>query len=170
MFKKFLSKGYVGSRSRPLGVSLAETVISLGLLGIVLIPSLFVSSAWFNQQLMMMRENMRVVHSASQFMNGFLNELSKAQTILPDSTATEVHFTYYDPVKQERIKRGYRLTDDSGTRYMERLQYNESASGWLAISPYATEEAESIRLPATAEFKYCQGAVCTVNPERALYV
>lgn len=158
------------------GVSLVETLVVLSLLGIIMIPILFTSSAYFTGQLSRTRASLAVAHNASQFINRFMTEAYYATRVLPGSTTSEIHLAYDDPVSQTEKKVGYRLTASGSNKVLTRLQYNTSSGLWnLSRSPYASISENEILLPSTAAFKYCADALtpnCTVAaaPEQALLV
>jgi type II secretory pathway pseudopilin PulG len=152
------------------GFSLAETLISLGVLG-ALIPMLFFSYANFTGMLVSQREKLLVVHAGSQFLNRMAIELSQTKSILPTSDATNLYFTYYDPIRDEVIKRGYRLTSNgTGRRQLIQLLYNETTQTWTQTSAYSQSQSSDLSLPSTVEFDYCLDTNCNVTPASALSV
>jgi hypothetical protein len=142
------------SRSRP-GFSLVETLVGISLLGVVLVPMLFMSSSYFLNQLNTTRQSMEVSHNSSQFLNRFMEELYQASRIL-SSDATHLYFAYYDVSTQREVKTGYQLTTVGSNRILEKLIYNSATSNWDAISPYGETDANRLLLPSTAIFTYCQ--------------
>ena len=78
------------------GLTLAEMLISMGLIGAVLIPMLFISSAIFLKQISDSRENVDVTQNISHVLNILTNDLQRVRRILPGSTTSEVHYAVYD--------------------------------------------------------------------------
>ena len=157
-------------RVRKAGTSLVETLVSMTLLGVIFIPMLFLSSAFFLAHLAKARQNVDVSVNAARFSNQFMEELYRTQRVLPDSNDTEIHFSYYDGIRQEAIIRGYRLTTSGSYQILEKLTYDPAANTWTAISPYGTVQADQVLLPTTSVFAYCDSAGCGANPEQALFV
>ena len=105
------------------GTSLVETLVSLALLGGIMIPMLFVTSANFMAQLASLRENTDAYQSTSYFLNRFIDTLQMAQRVLPDSTSSEIHLAYYDNLLEREIKMGYRIEDVGSYRILHELKY-----------------------------------------------
>jgi len=152
------------------GTSLVETLVSMTLLGVILIPMLFLSSAFFLAQLAKSRQNVDVSVNAARFSNQLMEELALTQIILPDSNSTEIHFAYYDQVGEKVVKRGYKLSASGSYRILEKLGFHESSQSWSVLSPYGTVAADQVLLPNTAVFAFCGGSSCAVNPEEAVYM
>jgi hypothetical protein len=160
------------------GFSLVETLVGLSLLGVVLIPALFLSSSYFLNQLSRTRQGMEVGHNVSQFLNRFTEELYLANWIMNSgstkSDATHLYFAYYDTTAQREIKAGYQLTASGSNRILERLVYNENTQKWEILSPYSEIDAQTLLLPSTTVFTYCLDSetTCTTtsSPEKALLV
>ena len=152
------------------GTSLVETLVSMTLLGVIFIPMLFLSSAFFLAQLAKARQNVDVSVNAARFSNQFMEELYRTQRVLPDSNDTEIHFSYYDGIRQEAVIRGYRLTTSGSYQILEKLVYDTATNTWTALSPYGTVQADQVLLPTTSVFAYCDSAGCGANPEQALFV
>ncbi|MBY0450024.1 MAG: hypothetical protein K2X01_05300 [Cyanobacteria bacterium] len=153
------------------GTGLIEALLALTLMGVVLIPLMFLSSTWFNNQLLSSRQNLQLTHNATYFMNQLITELSNTQTILPTSDSTHLYFVYYDPMQETTVKRGYQLTTPAvgGFQYLEKLNYNDSTSTWTNVSPYATADSIDLLLPTSTQFQYCIGANCALSsPSNAM--
>ena len=140
------------------------------LLGVIFIPMLFLSSAFFLAQLAKARQNVDVSVNAARFSNQLMEELYRTQRVLPDSNDTEIHFSYYDGIRQEAVIRGYRLTTSGSYQILEKLVYDTATDTWTALSPYGTVQADQVLLPTTSVFAYCDSASCGANPEQALFV
>lgn len=163
--------GIARGQQKPSGFSLAETIIALGVLGVVLIPILFLSSATFMDLIIKEREKLMVAHAGSQVLNRMALELSQTRRILPNSDSTNLYFSYYDPIRSETVKRGYRLSSNGlGGQQLQRLTYDEASSSWVAKRPYGRDDSEDIVIPNAAVFDYCTESDCTVTPENALAV
>ncbi len=153
------------------GTGLIEALLALTLMGVVLIPLMFLSSTWFNNQLLSSRQNLQLTHNATYFMNQLITELSNTQTILPTSDSTHLYFVYYDPMQETTVKRGYQLTTPpvGGFQYLEKLNYNDSTSTWTNVSPYATADSIDLLLPTNTQFQYCIASNCTLSsPSNAM--
>ncbi|MEB3286446.1 MAG: prepilin-type N-terminal cleavage/methylation domain-containing protein [Vampirovibrionales bacterium] len=145
------------------GVTLVETLIAISLMGIVLIPMLFLSSSYFLSQLTRMRDRMDATHSASVFLNRFLEESSLTQRILYGtnlSDANAIYYAYYEPVTQQVYRVGYKLRSVTGGKVMDRFEYNPVTQSWVGGSPYNHVRPADVILPATAEFQYCVESSC----------
>lgn len=149
----------------PRGFSLVETLVGIGLLGIVLVPMLLMSSAYFLQQLSKTRQSMEVSHNTAQFLNRFMEELYQTPRII-SASSSEITFSYFDAVAQRETKIGYRLTPDpdSSNLILERLQYNTASKTWDAISPYSETDSHNILLPPGTTFTYCQDTATPCTP------
>ncbi len=159
-----------GNLKKHLGFSLVETLIGIALLGF-LIPMLFFSYANFTGMMLAEREKIRVSHGGSQFLNRFAQELSQTRSLSKNSDASNVYFSYYDPIRDEVMKRGYRLAaNGTGRKKLFQLVYNETSKTWNEVTPYSYALPEEISLPDSVEFDYCLASDCTVAPERAISV
>lgn len=155
-----------GFKQSQAGSTLAETLISLGLMGVVLIPMLFLSSAYFLSQLLQIRQSVDSTHSAASFLNRFIEESALTQRILVGSPAgvgfsdtNQLYFAYYDSVNQREERVGYRLTTSGSNKILERLEYNNGT--WTVTSPYGHVRSADVLLPSTVQFKYCLDTACT---------
>jgi hypothetical protein len=160
------------------GFSLVETLVGVSLMGVVLVPALFLSSSYFLGQLNRVRQGMEVSHSASQFLNRFMEEMYQTTRIINTASATSddthLYFAYYDTTAQREVRGGYQLRQSGGKSILEKLNYSTSSEAWEVISPYGESDAQNLLLPASAKFTYCQdsGTPCTetTSPEKALLV
>lgn len=175
-FQNQLSVSKQGKLQKQKGFSLVETLIGIALLGF-LIPMLFFSYANFTGMMLAEREKIRVSHGGSQFLNRFAQELSQTRALSKNSDASNIYFSYYDPIRDEVMKRGYRLAaNGTGRKKLFQLVYNETSKTWTEVSPYAYALPEEISLrdhvdlDDSVEFDYCLASDCTVAPERAISV
>ncbi|MGE0201462.1 MAG: hypothetical protein AB7P76_10895 [Candidatus Melainabacteria bacterium] len=147
---------------RTRGISMVETLVSLSLVAVVLIPLLFVSSSFFLNNLTGMRSGVDVFHSATQLLNQMIFELQHTRRVLPGSSPTELRFVFHDEVTGNDYARGYRLVTAGSEQYLERLNYNESTETWqTAGSPYGAVAADAIHVPGSVVFRYCLDATCS---------
>lgn len=154
------------------GYSLAEAVVALGVLGIVLIPILFFSSANFTHVLMTQREKLGVAHAGSQVLNRLALDLSQVRRLLPESDETRIYYAYYDPIREEVLKQGYMLADNEEEtgKHLYRMIFNEATESWMSRRAYGRDPSEAYTLPLDAKFVYCAETDCSVAPENALSV
>jgi hypothetical protein len=155
-------------------VSLAETLIVVGLVGLLLLPVLLTSTTYFSGQIMKTRQRLSLAHNVNLVLNQLTNHLGATNQLISSSTAEtftpadEIHYSFYDPVKMTQVYGGYRLTTVSGRRKLEALQY--SAGTWSAISPYRTSVATAYTLPSGTVFDYCNDDGCSKTPDQATFV
>ena len=132
------------------GLSLAELLIVMALVGLIMIPSLFVGSAYFSAQLVRSRQDLSLSHNASMMARDMLNSMGRTPALIAPTTAEtfttadELRLSYYDPIQEAVMYEGYRLSDSSGRRILEKLSYESGT--WTAYSPYGTKEATDFTL------------------------
>lgn len=186
-----MRSGHSQLRKARQGTSLVELLVSMTLLGVVLIPIFFMSSAYFLSQLGSIRSNMDASHSASTFLNRFLEELSLSQRILVQSSAgdgksdsSNIYFAYFDPITQKEVKVGYKLVTSGSNKILQRVTYNTTTNTWSTESPYGAVPADQITLQSQVSFKYCLTSTVesgsngncasngdsTSNPDKAVFV
>jgi hypothetical protein len=155
-------------------VSLAETLIVVGLVGLLLLPVLITSTTYFSGQILKTRQRLSLAHNVNLVLNQLTNHLGATNQLISSSTAEtftpadEIHYSFYDPVKATQVYSGFRLTTVSGRRKLEALQY--SAGAWSAISPYRTSVATAYTLPSGTVFDYCNDDGCSKTPDQATFV
>jgi sugar lactone lactonase YvrE len=126
-----------------------------------MVPMLFMSSAFFTNQLMKTRGNMEVSYNASYFLQHFIDDLYYAQRILPTSDSTHLYYAYYDPLGQREMRQGYQIVTAGGVTYLQKLSYNVNSGSWETQSPYATVKESQLLLPSSAQFYYCTDSTCS---------
>lgn len=141
-------------KNRYTGLSLIETVITMGLVGIVIIPMLLFSATAINKQIASARENITLSHNVGFMLNRLLTELSYATHIEPDSSSTKLKFAYYDPVIEEERFVEYRLQNNyTGQRCLYRNEWNVLGSA-VTSQLYLTKDWTEIELTGAPEFLY----------------
>ena len=154
--------------NRQHGFSLVETLIAIALVGGLLVPLLFFSSAYFSRELVKNRQQFGLYHNTAKVLHAINNEIGQCYRILSDSTSTELHYAIFDPVQQTEIKRGFKLTTSGSDLKLQRLNYNTTSGLWTATTPYGVDADDRILIASGTTFDYCSGSDCTVNPEKAL--
>jgi hypothetical protein len=147
---------------------MAETLIAIALVGGLLVPMLFFTSAYFSRELVKNRQQFALYHNTAKVLHTLSNELGNSYRILADSTSTELHYAYYDPVQQSEIRRGYRLTASGSDLKLQRLTYNTGSATWTATTPYGIDKDDAMTIAAGTTFDYCAASDCAVSPEDAL--
>jgi hypothetical protein len=156
------------------GVTLTETLITLAIVGLVLIPTLLTSSAYFSSRIIKVREQLGLSHDVSLMLQQLSTELAQSpKLLLPTSEdnytpATELRYSYRDPMRNEQRYGGLRLIDSNGRRQVQALTYNGTA--WEAYSPYRSHPSTAFTLAASAVFDYCNDTACSLTPDQATFV
>ncbi len=171
------------------GFTLIELVVSIGVVGLVILPLLLTSSTIITKGLVDSAS-----HSKSNFqLSTMFNQIgmvfdSSSNMVRPDNYSTwdprrEFQMTYYNANRGVAEKVGYRLVNVGGTVtgsgassvttggrwYLQKLLDNGLATGNEVSSPYATLASDQVELLPLGEngpmFNYCNtSGTCTNDP------
>jgi hypothetical protein len=176
-------------RYRQTGFTLMELVVSIGVVGLVILPLLLTSTTIITKGLVDSASHTKSNFQLSEMFNQMGLVFDSSSTMArPDNFATwdprrEFQMTYYNVNRGVAEKVGYRLVNVGGTVtgagatsvttggkwYLQKLLDNGLATGNEASSPYTTLASDQVELlPLGANgpmFNYCNtSGTCTNDP------
>jgi len=176
-------------RHKETGFTLIELVVSIGVVGLVILPLLLTSTTIITKGLVDSASHTKSNFQLSEMFNqmGLVFD-SSSNMVRPDNFTTwdprrEFQMTYYNVNRGVAEKVGYRLvnvggtvtgagfasTTDGGRWYLQKLLDNGLGTGNEVSSPYATLASDQVEiLPQGTngpQFTYCNTAgTCTNSP------
>ncbi|MFM7390640.1 MAG: hypothetical protein ACKO34_08485, partial [Vampirovibrionales bacterium] len=120
--------------------TLVEMVISMGLVGIILIPLLLTSSATISSQVLKSRNATQVERNLAVMMDKMVERVAKTQQLAVPAgrwnAAKEFRFDYFESSSGKRQLGGYRIVTQDSRTFLEELTAPNGAI--VFNNPYST--------------------------------
>jgi hypothetical protein len=141
------------------GITLIETLMSVGLLGVILIPLLMTSTAYLSTKLLKNRSATELSQNVNAL--GFkLNALAAATTGINYQTATATNLEMRTKTSTGD-KRIFQYNIIGGTGSQRLREFQGTANNLSSSSAMRSLNEDSVTLVGTTGFVYCNATACT---------
>ena len=147
------------------GITLIETLMSVGLLGVILIPLLMTSTAYLSTKLLNNRTNSELSQNVNA-LGAKLNTLAASTTGVNHltSTTTNLEMRIKTPTGARRIFQ-YSIIGAPGAQRLREFQ--GSTGNFTSTAAMRSLNEDSITLVGNTGFVYCNDTTCTVPTNTA---
>jgi hypothetical protein len=155
----FTNVGAKRPAAAALGITLLETVVSLGLMGVVVLPLLLTSSAYVSTKLVKMRQYVTTQNNLNSFTFNLMEAMAQAKKISRDSDATQLKVMTANGFSGKVEPTLFKLLPLNGADPASRLYLSKALfrkGVWVNSSPFPTLPAKYFTVPSTASFVYCK--------------